>query len=101
VLCMDWLEQYIPIVCDWLQKWIEFRHNNTIVRLQGIISDPPLAELREVSAEQVVKWESGNDLWAAVLIEPATKSSTLDDQYLQNGIHPRIKSLIQEFDQIF
>jgi hypothetical protein len=101
VLGMDWLEQYRPMVCDWLQKWIEFRHNNAIVRLQSIISDPHLAELREVSAEQVFKWESGNDLWLAVLIEPADKSHTLDDQYLQNGIHPKIKSLIQEFDNLF
>jgi hypothetical protein len=24
VLGMDWLELYRPMVCDWLEKWIEF-----------------------------------------------------------------------------
>jgi hypothetical protein len=33
VLDMDWLEKYMPMVCDWLEKWIEFRVNNTTVRL--------------------------------------------------------------------
>jgi hypothetical protein len=40
-------------------------------------------------------------LWAAVLLEPTTKSYTLDDQYLVNGIPAQIKDLIQEFDAIF
>jgi hypothetical protein len=33
VLDMDWLEKYMPMECDWLEKWIEFRVNNTTVRL--------------------------------------------------------------------
>jgi hypothetical protein len=49
--------------------------------------------------EQVVKWEKGNDLWAAV--EPATKSSALLDTNLLSGIPEQVKSLISEFDPIF
>jgi hypothetical protein len=33
VLGMDWLEQFRPMVCDWLHKWIEFTYNDATVRL--------------------------------------------------------------------
>jgi hypothetical protein len=28
VLGMDWLEQFSPMNCAWLEKWIEFNYNN-------------------------------------------------------------------------
>jgi hypothetical protein len=59
------------------------------------------AELKEISVEQVIKWEKGNDLWAAVLLEPSEKSSTLDDQCRLNGIPDQIKNMIHEYDPIF
>lgn len=33
ILGMDWLEQFSPMTCDWLAKWIEFKHNGQMVRL--------------------------------------------------------------------
>jgi hypothetical protein len=54
-----------------------------------------------MSVEYIVKWDIGNDLWAVVLVEPATKSSTLLDDYPLKGIPTPIKDLIQEFGQIF
>jgi hypothetical protein len=41
VLGMDWLELYGPMVCAWLEKWIEFQMNYKTVRLQGIVSAQP------------------------------------------------------------
>jgi hypothetical protein len=58
-------------------------------------------ELQEVSAEQVLKWNKGNDLWATVLVEPASKPSSLEEQYLLNGVSSQIKDLIHEYDSIF
>jgi hypothetical protein len=26
-LGMDWLEQFSPMTCDWMTKWIEFKYN--------------------------------------------------------------------------
>jgi hypothetical protein len=49
--------------------------NDSTVRLQGITSSPN-KEIKVV-VEQVIKWDRGNDLWAAVLVEPAEKSATL------------------------
>jgi hypothetical protein len=85
VLSMDWLEQFSPMNCAWLEKWIEFRYNNQLIRFQGIVHSEP-SELPEVSIEQVLKWGKGNELWAIVLIEPSTKSSPLLDSYIHNGI---------------
>jgi hypothetical protein len=59
------------------------------------------SELQEILIEQIVKWDKGNDLWAANLIEPATKSTTLLDDYLVKGIPAIINELIQEFGHIF
>jgi hypothetical protein len=38
VLGTDWLEQFSPMTCDWLAKWIEFKYNQNIIRLQGMQS---------------------------------------------------------------
>jgi hypothetical protein len=66
------------MTCDWLHKWIEFQYHNTTVRLQGIKYDQQQPqELQEISVEQVLKWEKGNDLWAMVMVEPSSKSTSL------------------------
>jgi hypothetical protein len=51
--------------------------------------------------EQVMKWGRGNYLWVVVLLEPSTKSSTLTDHYLLNGVPTKIKDLIYDFDALF
>jgi hypothetical protein len=68
--------------------------------LQGIVSNQS-QELQEVSIEQVVKWDKGNDLWTTVLVESSSKSTSLIDTYLHNGIFAQVKSLISESEQIF
>jgi hypothetical protein len=61
----------------------------------------PNQELTEVSMEQVLKWDSGNDLWAAMLLEPSDKTSSLTEQHLLNGVPSQIKDLIYEIESIF
>jgi hypothetical protein len=100
VLGMDWLERFRPMTCDWLEKWIEFQHQGKWIMLQGIVSNQS-QELQEVSIEQVVKWDKGNDLWTTVLVESSSKSTSLIDTYLHNGILAQVKSLISESEQIF
>jgi hypothetical protein len=100
VLGMDWLATFRPMMCDWLKKWIEFQHQGKVIQLQGIQYSQP-KELKEISMEQLVKWEKGNDLWVDVVIEPGEKSPTLIDTYLQKGIPAHVKELIHEFGSIF
>jgi hypothetical protein len=40
VLGMDWLEQFSPMTCNWLDKWIEFQYKKKTIRLQGMVSSP-------------------------------------------------------------
>jgi hypothetical protein len=85
------------MMCDWLEKWIQFQYKGSIVRLQGIV--PSLEQdLKEVSMEQLLKWDKGNDLWTTVLIEPTSQPSALTEQYIINGVPSHIIDLIREFD---
>jgi hypothetical protein len=86
VLDMDWLKLYRSMMCDWLEKWIEFQYQGITVRLHGMVPSQP-QELLEISMEQVLKLEKGNDL-VAVLLEPESKSTTPLDNYLINGVPP-------------
>jgi hypothetical protein len=97
---IDWLERFSPMTCNWLEKWLEFQYNGSLIRLQGITSAPS-NELQEVSVEQVLKWSKGNDLWAAVLLEPSSKISSLADQHILSGVHSHIKDLIHDYDSLF
>jgi hypothetical protein len=54
VMGIDWFEQFSPMTCDWMTKWIEFTYNQKVITLQGIISSPP-QQLQEVSVGQVIK----------------------------------------------
>jgi hypothetical protein len=35
VLGMNWLEQFSPMTCNWLDKWIEFQYKQKTIKLQG------------------------------------------------------------------
>jgi hypothetical protein len=100
VLGIDWLEKFSPMTCDWLEKWIEFQYQGSLIRLQGIIATSA-HELQEVPAEQVMKWNKSNDLCATVLLEPSPKLSSLTDQYMLTGVPSKIKDLIHDYDGLF
>ena len=68
VLGMAWLEHHNPMTCDWLHKSIEFTHDGSRVKLQGLI-DKPVTTLTEISGEEIMKCSKGSDLWAVVLVE--------------------------------
>ena len=67
ILGMDWLEQWGVMQCHWDDKWIQFQYQGKEVRLQGVL--PVQQEsIEEISAEQFLKWEKGNDVWATALL---------------------------------
>ena len=67
ILGMDWLEQWGVMQCHWAEKLIQFEYQQKTVRLQGVL--PAKAEpLKEVSMEQLRKWEKGNDIWATAML---------------------------------
>ena len=87
ILGMDWLKQWGVMQCHWAEKWIKFEYQQKTVRLQGVL--PAKAEpLKEVSMEQLRKWEKGNDIWATsmlyhIAVSPQTEIPKEVQQVLQ------------------
>jgi hypothetical protein len=100
ILGMDWLEHLRPMTCDWLLKWIEFEHQGTMVRLQGILPQEDLT-VSEISGEQMHKWAKGNDISALVAIIAKHKDENKMEQYLVNGIPAEIQQVIHEYSDLF
>lgn len=67
VIGMDWLENFSPMLCACDKKWIEFKHEGAVVRLQGLVFEPP-TEILKVSCDQVQRWHKGNEVWAVALL---------------------------------
>uniref|UniRef100_A0A453F6X6 Peptidase A2 domain-containing protein n=1 Tax=Aegilops tauschii subsp. strangulata TaxID=200361 RepID=A0A453F6X6_AEGTS len=67
ILGMDWLEQWGVMKCHWAEKWIQFQHEGKEIKLQGVL--PVQQEVpKEVSVDQLLKWEKGNDVWATAIL---------------------------------
>uniref|UniRef100_A0A0A9AXC3 Uncharacterized protein n=1 Tax=Arundo donax TaxID=35708 RepID=A0A0A9AXC3_ARUDO len=69
ILGMDWLKPRSPMNCHWEQKTIEFEEQGKRVKLQGVTSDTKRQQVTEMSAEQLLKWSRGNDVWSMVMVE--------------------------------
>lgn len=67
ILGMDWLEQRGVMQCQWAEKWIQFEYEGQMVKLQGVKS-PTTEPIKEVSMEQLRKWDKGNDIWATAML---------------------------------
>jgi hypothetical protein len=68
--------------------------------LQGITQSQP-DSLQEISGEQLLKLQKGNDLWALVVFSPVHDTTQQHEQYVANGIPPQVQEVIQEFENIF
>lgn len=53
--------------CHRAERWIQFQHEGQEIRLQGVIRVQQ-DQLKEISAEQLIKWEKGNDVWATAIL---------------------------------
>uniref|UniRef100_A0A453RR11 Peptidase A2 domain-containing protein n=1 Tax=Aegilops tauschii subsp. strangulata TaxID=200361 RepID=A0A453RR11_AEGTS len=67
ILGMDWLEQWGVMRCHWAEKWIQFKYSGQEVKLQGVLPVTPTV-IEEVTAEQLLKWEKGNEVWATAVL---------------------------------
>jgi hypothetical protein len=97
---MDWLENYNTMQCDWLQKKIGFIHNGQMVTLQGVVPQPE-EHVKEISAEQLLKLQKGNDLWALVMLSQPADNSIHQEQYSSIELPSQIKEIIHEFQELF
>jgi hypothetical protein len=93
VLGYDWLKTHSPMVCHWEFKTLEFAEGEEQVHLEGIKSDhlPVLS----ISADQVVKWQRGNDIWAMAVVHPS------GEQGRPLSIPVVIQQVLAEFKDVF
>uniref|UniRef100_A0A453D8U5 Retrotransposon gag domain-containing protein n=2 Tax=Aegilops tauschii subsp. strangulata TaxID=200361 RepID=A0A453D8U5_AEGTS len=95
ILGIDWLEQWGVMQCHWAAKWIQFQYEGQEVRLQGVL---PVQQdhIEEISAEQLLKWEKGNDVWATALLNRIVMEPAVEIPPAVQQILDRNKEVFQE-----
>lgn len=74
ILGMDWLSQWSPMTCHWEEQWIQFQDKGTTVTLQGLKTQR-VAQLQELTLDEVVKCHKGNDIWTIAVLSVNTVPS--------------------------
>jgi hypothetical protein len=97
---MDWLEDHSPMQCDWLQKRISFLHEGKMIMLQGVMQQP-VDQITEISAEQLLKLQKGNDLWARVILSQPGDTSAHQERYSSIKLPEQVKEVIHEYQELF
>lgn len=96
ILGMDWLSLYNPMHFHWTEKWLQFKQDNQLIKLQGILPGPRLGLL--VSSSQL----SAMDKTASILY--AVQVNTVDPPLLlrkDSPIPPEIAQLIETYSAVF
>jgi hypothetical protein len=93
ILGKDWLDRCGSMLCHWVQKTLQFQHNEEEVTLKGM-DIPVQQELAEVSVAQLQELLANNEVWAmAVLDQTSGSSATM--------ISPDLQAILTEFETVF
>lgn len=92
ILGYDWLKSHSPMLCDWEHKSMQFVEQGVQVTLSGV--SQPAVDIQELSADQLLKWCSGNEVWALAIVESVEQVESKDTP-------AEIPVLIDEFSDIF
>ena len=74
ILGMDWLSLWGAMICHWKEKWLQFVYKGQMIKLQGLQSPESPPAITEISVDQFVKWQKGNEVWATALLDPVTET---------------------------
>ena len=92
ILGYDWLKRNSPMTCNWADHSVEFCHQGHMIKLQGVPAQP--LSLSAVSADSVVKWHKGNDVWALAALQ-------CGDSPPSSSPPPELTSFLSEFADVF
>ena len=93
ILGMDWLEQWGEMRCQWKEKWLTFDYNGKQVKLQGLFT-AELAQLQEMSLEQVIDLHRENEIWATALLTTVASPNV--------AVTPlEIQEILQQYNDVF
>ena len=93
ILGMDWLKQWGVRQCHWAEKWIQFQYAGQEVKLQGVLPVSPTV-IEEVSVEQLMKWEKGNEVWATAVLNRIVMAP-------ETPVPPDVQELIDKHTIVF
>lgn len=86
ILGYDWVKAHSPMMCNWQAKILELDHNGTHIKLQGV--QPAAIFMQGISVDKVVKWATGNDIWALAVVHMLNQPSHQSDlRYVQHLLH--------------
>lgn len=95
VLGMDWLEQFSPMSCHWLEKSLTFVHQGATITLQGVRPKDQQA-LEEIEPDQLRKWQADNDIWYMDVLDlPRANESQ------PTKVPPSVQGVLDSFTDVF
>lgn len=92
ILGYDWLVAHSPINHHWGNRTMEFMLHGKQITISGVPA--PQLSLKELTAQQLLKWGAGNDIWAYAIVE---QMSSTEPQELP----PEITEVLKEFQDVF
>lgn len=92
ILGYDWLKSHSPMNCDGENMILKFENQGRLVTLHGVKTEG--LAIQELSAQKLVKWYKGNDLWAMVLL-------TQDTSTAPDIPDVRVQAILEKFQDVF
>lgn len=90
ILGVDWLKQCGDMRCSWVTKTLKFDLNGQAVTLRGI-QPKQQGPLRELPVQQLMKWTSGNDVWAVAVL------ANMEADTISDVLPPEIHTVLEKF----
>jgi hypothetical protein len=93
ILGYDWLKLHSPITHNWEHKSMQFSPKGQTILLQGV--QQTNVTLENLPVERMVKWWTGNDIWAMSVVDMNPPEDT------SPPMPPAIQQVLDEFQDVF
>lgn len=81
------------MLCDWENRMLQFDQRGHRIRLQGVPPPSPLLQ-DELSVEQFIKWQQGNEIWGLAVVQETSSS-------VPELLAAAVVSVLDEFHDVF
>jgi hypothetical protein len=92
ILGFNWLKSISSVMHDWEARTMEFSAKGKPVKLHGV--EPAPLSLQEIQADTLVKWATGNDIWAWAVVDMSPPSE-------EDAIPPEVQQILQDNQDVF
>lgn len=81
------------MICHWEHKTVAFEHKGKMIKLQRVREGNAIV-LKEVQAEQLLKWERGNEVWATAMVYPPADPEGSE-------VPVEIQEVLHQYEEVF